>query len=90
MNDRECTHFVSVRSYMHCGKLKCFLCYNWHLKWIHGAKFTHEEVNGFMIETQYSFYPPAEKEVKDNPLDKLSDEQLLEIAAKLSLKMNKE
>ena len=83
MNDRECLHFLDVTSYMHCGKLRCILCHNWHLKWAHGAQFVHDETT----ETQFSFYP---KEVPDSILDKMSDSQLLELAEQLRLKIDKE
>lgn len=90
MEDRECPHF-DVVCYMHCGKLKCFLCYNWHLKYIHGARFTHEPINGWMTETTVSFYPAADKEVPKpgyvDPLAELSDEQLMQLADNLRLKV---
>lgn len=34
MEDRECAHFDG-HVYLHCGELRCFLCFSWHLKWMH-------------------------------------------------------
>lgn len=91
MNDRECLHFANVESFMHCGKLWCFLCYNYHMKYVHGAQFTYESVNGWMTETTVSFYPPPDKEVIRpgfiDPLVGLSDEQLMQLEEALRLKI---
>lgn len=91
MNDRECTTYGDVSSFMCCGKLKCILCYNWHRKWMHGDKFAYDCEAGSLYETKYSFYPPADKEVTPigyhDPLVELSDEQLLQLEEELRLKI---
>jgi hypothetical protein len=93
MNDRQCNHFIGVSSFVHCGRLHCIVCYNWHVKWVHGAKFAYSCERGVLIETNYPFYPPPDKKVDKivyfDPLDELSDEQLVEVERLLKLKMQK-
>lgn len=51
MPDRECVNFVDGAAYMHCGELKCFLCYGWHLKWVHGCPYELDFRSGGSIVT---------------------------------------
>lgn len=91
MDDRECTKFMDVSSFMCCGKLKCIMCYNWHRKWVHGDQFAYDCEKGVLVETKYTFYPEPDKEVvKPGYVDELaglSDEQLMQIAENLRLKV---
>ena len=94
MEDRKCTHLDVKDTFQHCGQIYCFLCYNYHMKYQHDAKYTYEPVNGNMTETKYPFVPPPDvPEPKpgfiDPLVDELSDEQVAELEASLRLKMNK-
>ena len=88
MQDRKCTHLNVKDTFQHCGQIYCFLCYNFHMKYQHDAKYTYEPVNGNMVETKYPFVPPPDVPepkpgASSDALAGLSDEQVAELEASL-------
>lgn len=92
--DRECTQH-KLPLYLHCNKLMCEFCFNWHMKYRHAEEYLYVERNGNMVASRDSFYPqevlealirPYRRSEDVNFLDQLSGAELQRLYGELKFR----